>query len=67
MSQSALAPDQSSFFTVYLSTHAIELRPGCEDAPHSQVLHTSKSYEAAQEFAKAAANHRNLPMKSWVE
>jgi hypothetical protein len=55
------------FFTVYLSNQGIELRPGYEDYPHCQALHTSKSYESAQEFAQAAASHRNLPMKSWVD
>lgn len=56
-----------SFFTVYLSDQGIELRPGCEDYPSFHALHTSKSYEAAQQFAQTAATHRNLPMKSWVD
>jgi hypothetical protein len=55
-----------SLFTVYLTKQGIELRSGCKDYPHCHALHTSKSYESAQQFAQIAANHRNLPVKSWV-
>lgn len=55
-----------SFFTVYLSKQGIELRSGYADYPNCHPLHTSKSYESAQEFAQAAAEIRNLPIKSWV-
>ena len=54
-----------SFFTVYLSKDGIELRPGCDDYPNRQALHTSKSYEAAQQFAQAVASNRNLPVSIW--
>jgi hypothetical protein len=55
-----------SFFTVYLSQQGIELRPGYADYPNCHALHTSKSYESAQEFAQIAASHRNLPLKDRV-
>ena len=51
-----------SFFTVYLTKQGIELRLGSEDYPNCHALHTSKSYQAAQDFAQTAANHRNLPI-----
>jgi len=56
----------SSFFTVYLSAQGIELRRGFEDYPNCLALHTSKSYESAQQFAQAAANNRNLPLNNQV-
>lgn len=55
-----------SFFTVYLSEQGIELRAGFEDYPNCYPLHTSKSYELAQQFAQTAASHRNLPMRDQV-
>lgn len=58
---------EQSFFTVYLSQQGIELRPGYEDYPNCHALHTSKSYESAQQFAQTAARHRNLPMTSWIQ
>lgn len=61
-----LATSQSAFFTVYLSRQGIELRLGCDDYPDCYALHTCNSYEVAHQFAQMAANHRNLPLKSWV-
>lgn len=55
------------FFTVYLTEQGIELRPGYDDYPNCHALHTSKSYESAQQFAQTAESHRNLPMKSWTK
>jgi len=51
-----------TLFTVYLSKEGIELRPGCDDYPNRQALHTSKSYEMAEHFAQVAASTRNLPI-----
>lgn len=55
-----------SFFTVYLTAQGIEVRPGCEDYLNWQALHTSKSYESAEQFAQAASALRNLPIKDWL-
>ncbi|MBD1822900.1 hypothetical protein H6F51_10410 [Cyanobacteria bacterium FACHB-DQ100] len=66
MSQFAPVPVHSSFFTVYLSKHGIELHPGCQDYPNTHVLFSSRSYESAQHFAQIAASIRHLPLKSWV-
>lgn len=62
-----LVTPQPAFFTVYLGRQGIELRPGYDDYPNHLALHTSNSYEVAHQFAQMAANHRNLPLKSWVK
>lgn len=55
-----------NFFTVYLTDQGVELYEGCEDYPFHQVLHTSKSYELAYQFAQNAAAHRNLPIRDRI-
>lgn len=55
-----------NFFTVYLTEQGVELYEGCEDYPFHQVLHTSKSYELAYQFAQNAAAHRNLPVRNRI-
>lgn len=55
-----------NFFTVYLTAQCIEVCPGCKDYPDWYALHTSKSYESAEQFAQAVAIHRSLPIRNWL-
>lgn len=55
-----------NYFTVYLTAQGIEVRSGCKDYPDWHALHTSKSYESAEQFAQAAATHRSLPIRNWL-
>jgi hypothetical protein len=59
---------EATFFTIYQTKSAIELRPGCIDTyPDARLICTCKTYEMAQETAQSIAMTRQVPLVNHVE
>lgn len=55
-----------SYFTVYQSTSAIELHPGCPDNAGSRIICTCVQYEQASKIATILGNLHRLPVKNFT-
>lgn len=57
---------RTSFFTVYQTQAAVELRLGHHDRPSIRTICSSASYENAKQFAQRCAKLSKLPFIDYV-
>ncbi|NES94369.1 MAG: hypothetical protein F6K32_03935 [Desertifilum sp. SIO1I2] len=56
-----------TFYSIYQSGNAIEIRSGCNDYKELRLISSCFSYEQACELAQNLANVKQMPVQDWVE
>ncbi|MBD2324742.1 MULTISPECIES: hypothetical protein [Desertifilum] len=56
-----------TFYSIYQSGNAIEIRSGCNDYQELRLISSCFSYEQACEIAQNLANVKQMPVQDWVQ